>query len=754
MGFREKPIDRPDLFECYIKNVTEFIKLHRPDVSDEKIIAWVKDKVAKRCELLIDNLNNAVRNNEELDVYRDHEHALWPTVQMIRASDSNNPKSSAHVYGDFIELDSMDLYRLTRKYKNKIISPFGVGYETADKCSSFLKGLIGVKKKSRKKEKKLMLEAKKNCDKTAEVFHNNNQATIKINMNSMIGAMGSGFSNLSSVANFNSVTSICRFFIMNSYAHAERFLESNFYFRNDEQCIEFIMSCCMCGPSDDRIRTCMDNMGFKYPEYSDVCDFLVGSVHRYDTLSDHEIVKRTLRRLTKERLCFIYYMSNMKHLVFDNESFWRPWIDDLLSDNNVTYSKDIQADYLFKIDGDLGIVLSTVYNKLLPKNSKGNNISIYECVEADPVLAQRLACCGKHMEELVSKTTDIFDLFMNHSVNISHVVEHKNQYRDAVVVSDTDSIIFTTKSWLEWYNGDIIMTDRAYNINALVVYWLGKANYHILYHVSEAFGAIGEDLIGMNMKNEFMMPVEILTSLKKHYASILKIQEGVFYSEPRLDMKGVGLRGSVYGASVLNYTEWFVRSSIDEIYNKAVIDTEAKIVDVLRFERLVRDSLYNGKPEFLPITAIKNKEEYAKPEVSVYFNYEVWQSVFGDKYGMIQIPTKCYMVPLTGMNSVGYRQWLTEKYPVISQKLEKFIADHPNKDINRIPINPSSPIIPEELRPIVDYGNLVYANTRPMYIIMQALGLSTGDADKDLTFSGMYGWVTEEEGKKALEHTK
>ena len=90
---------------------------------------------------------------------------------------------------EFRRCEEMDLYKFTKRYSDKIISPFGVVFETTDKCVSYLKGMIDMKKSQRKQEKKLMLKAKKECNKVAEVFHNNNQSTIKVLMNSIAGGM-------------------------------------------------------------------------------------------------------------------------------------------------------------------------------------------------------------------------------------------------------------------------------------------------------------------------------------------------------------------------------------------------------------------------------------------------------------------------------------------------------------------------------------------------------------------------------------
>ena len=126
---------------------------------------------------MINNLNQAIEVGADLSAVRHGEDRLWPTINAIRSSDPQSD-SKARSYGNLTELKNYDLsawmndYKSAwmNDYKNKIISPFGTSYETVDKCSSFLKGMVDMKKAERKKEKKLMLKAKKEGNKTAEVF--------------------------------------------------------------------------------------------------------------------------------------------------------------------------------------------------------------------------------------------------------------------------------------------------------------------------------------------------------------------------------------------------------------------------------------------------------------------------------------------------------------------------------------------------------------------------------------------------------
>ena len=331
---------------------------------------------------------------------------------------------------------------------------------------------------------------------------------------------------------------------------------------------------------------------------------------------------------------------------------------------------------------------------------------------------------------------------MDHRVGIGYLAEHKQMFRDAVILSDTDSIIFTTREWVQWYLKSTQMTPLAFSTNALVVYWLSKATANIVYHLSVNIGAVGADAKRMNMKNEFMMPVEILTTLKKHYASILKIQEGVFYGTPRLDIKGVNLRGSNFSKDTLNYTTWFIQALIDEVYNKGEISLSDFIVYVLRFERMILDSLRNGQTRFLTVDPIKNEDEYKSVDQSIYFNYLFWEEVFGDKYGNIAIPTKCFILPLVGVKSGMYQFYLETEHPDIAKRLAKFISKYPKKELSRIPINPLTNQIPEELKKVADYKYVIYANTKPLYLILSSFGMNTGATKKQhVLFSDLYGWV-------------
>ncbi len=762
----DKPIVRDTLLGSYVSNVVTYFKLKHPDLDETVIAEKLKDYVRSHIDNLKNNNRAAIKEGLSIEEAKAKYGKLYPTLRMVQAVDPNNPNPRRLSYGNLVENKSMDLLQFCNVYKDKIITPFCSIYETTNKSTSFLTNKIIKDGAKRKGKKKLMLNAKKIGDMAAARVYNNQQATVKISMNSTSGAMGANGNFLTSPANYNSITSSCRFFVMNSYAHAERFLEGNFLFANIEQVITHVVLCVRKGPDSNAVVQACNKLGIHLPSVDEVVDFLYDKLSRYKPESPkvyRQKIKDLIVNLDVGKRTFIYYMSNLHNLVMTNEHFFRPWIDDILNDKNVVYTQDNDLSEIKNIDEDLMIVLSTIYNDKLPKNRKGNNISVYDCLnpqpeqgvnEAHPEIVQQFICIGRHIVGLLEQIQEVFEIFMKHDIPISNIPEHKYMYRDAVTLSDTDSIIFTTQNWTKWYTGEMRVSVVAYSINALVVFLLTKSTNYLQFQVSKNLGICGKDTLGMHMKNEFMMPVQISTAAKKNYASTLKIQEGVVFAEPRLELKGVMLRSSTLSSCSTNYVQWFIQGIINEINDTGVVDPRNRIMDVLRFERLIADDLMDGKTSFLSVNSIKLPEEYKDPDISIYFNYKIWEAVFAEKYGSILLPTKTYVIPLVGFKSAAYLEYLDKTDINLAEKLREAIRIYNNKDINFIPINSMLTTTPEVLRKVIDIRSIIYTQSKPLYLIMRSLGINIGSDQAKMSkqpelFSDMYGWVTREEAMKA-----
>ena len=739
----DKPIKRTTLVSAYVRNMTDYIKTLHPEASDKDIEVFVKSQIKDEYNILKNNSEKAMRGEE-------YSGKVIPTCQLVRNIDQYGNFS----YGNKQYEESADLLQYIGTVGDKILSPSGTAYETTDKKSSYLKKLLDGLNAERKAEKKAYFTAKKNGDDKTAAMHYNNQTSIKITTNSIPGGMGFSHSFISDAPNFASITSIGRSVVQNSFAHAERLLEGNFYFPNTEWVIDFCTTCKLYGPkSEDVVRVCQSK-GIHLPEPKEVFDFLVDNLRKYQYNTDgYDILKKLLTSYESGTLAFIFYMSNLKNLFQTNDGAFRPWIDKIFSDKEVDFTQECKVEDIWSLDEDLITMLCTVRARDLPTNKNGNTFTIQDCIEqGHGELVKRLYLIGKHMQDTLDEMKEVLTMFTDHGVGIRYTNHHYQMFRKTVGNSDTDSILFTTRSWCEWYLGYRRITEDSYHINSLIVYLLSKANERILYHLSVVLGALNDERKIIAMKNEFMMPVQIMTSLKKHYVSISKMQEGIQFGTPLLDIKGVGLRGSQLGKLTLKYAEWFISYILDQVLVNDSLDAQELILAVLKFERMILDSVRSGDTEFMTVEPIRREDEYKEADKSIFFNYRLWESVYGDKYGNIDIPTKCYTVPLVKnkIKSATYLAYLESVDKGMCDRLVKFTNKYPKKDISRIPIHPDLERIPEVLTDLVDVRKIIYSNTQPMYLILQSLGINAGkDGAYSPILSDIYGFVSSERGHEA-----
>ncbi|MEE3398950.1 MAG: family B DNA polymerase [Eubacterium sp.] len=409
LDLHAEPIERPKVLDSYRENMITYLATIHPEASREVIQKFVQDFTKQRAQKLWNNLLaahtdiakyrelvktevipkmveervfkseadkfdfinatevqvNELPVGELLRILQNYRveapspKSIWPTVKVVKAVDPNNPRSKKLSYGNLVEFPEVDMLGFSNDYRTKIISPAGSIYETSNNDVAFLTNKIINDKARRSERKKLMLKYRKLGDMAKAKIYNNQQATIKINMNSTSGSMGCNGNFLSSPANYNSITSISRFFIMNAYANSERFLESNFYFRTVEQLLNFLVTCVRLGPDDATVLKACESVSLHLPSADEVEKFLMDNLKQYCFEKDLSPVHKFLVRCTPARLAFIFYMSNFKNVVMTNDTFWRPWMEDILSDANVDYTKQRNPKDIKNVDGDLISVIST-----------------------------------------------------------------------------------------------------------------------------------------------------------------------------------------------------------------------------------------------------------------------------------------------------------------------------------------------------------------------------------------------------------
>ena len=128
---QDLPHQRGTYLQSYVDNTVFFLRKMRPDLSEEQLIAYVKEYTLKHIDKLTDNLKNALQNKENIELPRTGEDRLLPTVKIVKSEAKDMPH--VHSYGNLTHFEHLNALTVAKEYNNKIISPSGTIYETINK---------------------------------------------------------------------------------------------------------------------------------------------------------------------------------------------------------------------------------------------------------------------------------------------------------------------------------------------------------------------------------------------------------------------------------------------------------------------------------------------------------------------------------------------------------------------------------------------------------------------------------------------
>lgn len=638
------------------------------------------------------------------------------------------------------QLKAMDLLSFMDKHKDNLISPSGAVFQQHEKKMGATINLFLFKLKQRKIFKKAMLKAKSIADEVKASLYKALQTSTKITINALPGNTGSPYSLFYDKANYNAVTSSGRALISYANTCIEHVLGGNFGWFNIDQLINHIAIHLNDGIIDrDAVMRTIKKHGMREVESYELFDFYVKELRIYHKYKDEEleVVRDLVNKLSHEEIQFFWYYQNLRHVFMENDQVFRTWIKNMYDINNVTF-EDVDPMDLMKIDGALVTMINVAFNDVV--NSGDPDIQVYDLPAKMPDKAKKFVCISKWVEKNLHEIDDIMDVFINTNLCVPDVNNRKHMIRNSSVVSDTDSVIFTVKDWVQWYAGEIYkIVPGTYNIACLMIYLITKAVAHSLKLFSIAHGARGERVYDMAMKNEFLYTTMCLCKgVKKHYAGVVTVQEGVILPEPDPDIKGLQFKGSNMCREATAFAEKFIIENILLESLDKRIEGQKLIDKVIEFEMRIYNDLQEGKTTWLEPESIKNKEDYANdPDSTPHLYYSAWTEIFAHKYGEIFLPAKIPAVPINRPTE-DYFNWLREKNPSVERRFRKFFEVH-GKYPSKIAISLESGRIPPELTPLVQIRDIIWANTGPERLILKQLGIDCGFEKLKLLFSEVYG---------------
>ncbi len=622
------------------------------------------------------------------------------------------------------------LFDLIDKHRDDIISPSGSIYMAEAKKRSVISKMVEEQMAERKRCKKNMYIAKDAGDDVTFNLWYLRQAVIKIMMNSLPGGFASAYNVFYDKGGYNTITSFGRTVISTAYTIAEQLFCGVFALFDDESTVTHLTNILMDKPSDEQIFSIIRKFRLMIPTKEMLLAFF------YDTVSQYQkrgyklsLTEDLVNNMSEAEVCYAYYYGNLKHILMMNERVARNWIASCLSFDDIV--SDPTVDKAAVIDEEIIAFVNPLIHERLDDRDP------YELLEDSDAKSLWFATVLQEINKRLNKWMPVFETFVFRNCGIPNRNKTKYCIRRSVIISDTDSVIYTAKPWTEWYTGKLAVTHEAYGVALFMTYWLSKAHAHALYNFSRNMGADDKRLKLLKMKNEFLYPSLILFDIKKMYAGIVSIQEGLVLKDPEIDIKGVQLRSSNTAKETTDFVNNFIENDVLKASMVGKLDPRKLVARIMELENKIRRSLDNGEMEYLRVDSLDYESAYKNPmSTSQFVSWKYWTEVFRDKYGEIHPPGKYPVVPLISMTSEE-QKYYAERFPEIYGRMVEFEKKY-KKSPNFLMINPLAQKIPEEIQPLVDIRSILYHNLKPVFLIMTQLGLGVGFEKNKLLYSDIY----------------
>jgi hypothetical protein len=440
------PLERTKVLSEYRNSIFDHLKRVYPTAPDERLETFIKDMIRSR-------------------------------LHIPQANISHHPR-----YG-VTDKKTVPLTDFVGLIGDNILTPNGGIYVPPSKKPSVLKKALEDNVKRRSDFKHLQLEAAGRGDTVAEQMNKLKQASAKIFNNSIPGAFGFPGSFLFDLVNYNATTSVGRICVMTGYSHVEKMITGNIYVTSLDDILHYCSVANKYCPKD-RINKIHEKYNLYYPTSEEVALWLLGNLKKYRKVPidvENKIYSYTRNCLSKEELSYIYYGNVLIHFLVKNSDVCRNYFDNF-------FRKDVSSHVgnpkdLFKVKDD-------VRSMVIPLNFDliGNNGDFEKAVELHPEGAKQLTGICHHMENCLEDWRDVFEVYFKVDYRSPKTMFHPNMVRNCVLLSDTDSVFYTTDSIVKWYCLNELFTEKTYAITMFTVFIIGRTLKHIFFLITRDLG--------------------------------------------------------------------------------------------------------------------------------------------------------------------------------------------------------------------------------------------------------------------------
>lgn len=610
---------------------------------------------------------------------------------------------------------------------NFLMAPTLTNYTHPHERRSILSEYIDGNIQKRKVVKKAGQRAKAEGNLADAAIKHVLQSTFKIKNNSISGAHSNPHNSLYLKSAHPTLTSTCRSATSYSNANTERFLMGNRHYRNAEVTLNNIVSVVQLADYD-LIEAAMEAYQLHFPSPEEVFKAVRRSADMYWKCEEQLMaIKEYIEKLTPIQRAAYLYTQDMYHLAQYNRDQVHGFITALAI--KAQEPVDNPKDWLDMMDADITALVSLVCAEEL----KGT--TLWNCAEEKPEAYKLLGAHVKKVIKAIEQYSLLIRAFWCTNSPPPEMGHFNTSIRKAVIVSDTDSTIFTTQDWVRWYyDGDLRFDEQSNAIAATIVFITSQTTVHLLAQMSGGMGVAPEHIHKLEMKNEFFFPILSLTTKAKHYYSWISACEGNVYDEMEAEYKGVSLKNSKIPKEIMNRFNKFTEDIMDTVLEGKKISIRQKLEEVWAIEKEITDSLLGGHTDHLTLNAIRSIDSYKNPGSSPYQHYLLWQEVFAPKYGGAnEPPYGGRKINLRLPNPTALRLWIERmEDQELAQRIQTYVEKHKRKDLQYL-ILPMDIVevngVPKELLDVADVRKVCVGLLEPFILVLESLGLYMKNKD-------------------------
>jgi hypothetical protein len=536
---------------------------------------------------------------------------------------------------------------------NKILAPTFTSYLSSKEQPSLLVDFVDVNVVLRSIAKKEAFAAKTNGDMVLYAIKDNEQNGKKTYNNSLSGTFGSKGSPFHNPTAHSTLTSTVRTESSLGNALNEKIVSGSRHYRNIQATLNNVISLSM--SVTPALIEVMGKYNLTIPTIDETMNCIEYSSKLYWLdVRGIDSIRSYVDKLTGYERAAVVYTSDLYHIRKYNPDFIKKFLFDLSRKiEDKTFDDPIKA--IHSVDENF----VNYAHQICQSEMKGYGKKYHELSLKS---VNTLAATCLNIVSVIDSYIDFIKVFFL-SDNIPNSTAFiPNMVRRSVVLSDTDSTMFSVDDYVTWYFDKLEFSDEAFAIAGAVVFLATQCVAHTLAMFSANIGADTSRLFQISMKPEFVFPVFAQTPVSKHYYTFKTIQEGNVYKNPDFEIKGVHLKNSASPVDIISGATKLMEQVLLGIYAGNKVELFKIIKHVADLERTIFTSLSKGEVTFYKRGKIKSKESYTQDENSSnYRYYKFWQRVFEPEYGPVPPPPFSVLkVPTTVSNISGYKDWLAK----------------------------------------------------------------------------------------------